>query len=386
MSERKKIAVILSRFPYPLDKGDKLRAFHQIAYIARFHDVYLYALHEEAIREHAMKALQPFCKDIRLYRLNKIEIGLNIVRSFIMQRPVQVGYFYSSRHHKKMTQDIINVKPDTVYCQLSRTAFYGKDLPFRKVIDFQDAFSTNYERMQRTFTGVKKYFYKREGQRMKAFEKNMARWFDEATIISAFDKAKIDISPNRIIVVSNGVDTGYFHSSDASKTCDILFSGNLSYRPNRQAVIYLLEKIAPKLILLKPAIKIKIVGSSGQEFKHFESNNIQISGWVDDIRECYDSAKIFVAPLFTGAGLQNKLLEAMSMGVPCVTTSVTNASLLATENEHVLLANNDDEFVSTIIELLDDTNLQHTLSLNARAFVLENFSWEVANKKLVDLL
>ena len=69
MSERKKIAVILSRFPYPLDKGDKLRAFHQIAYIARFHDVYLYALHEEAIREDAMKALQPFCKDIRLYRL-----------------------------------------------------------------------------------------------------------------------------------------------------------------------------------------------------------------------------------------------------------------------------------------------------------------------------
>ena len=76
----------------------------------------------------------------------------------------------------------------------------------------------------------------------------------------------------------------------------------------------------------------------------------------------------------------------MSMGVPCVTTSVTNASLLATENEHVLLANNDDEFVSTIIELLADTNLQHTLSLSARAFVLENFSWEVANQKLVDLL
>jgi glycosyltransferase involved in cell wall biosynthesis len=386
MSERKKIAVILSRFPYPLDKGDKLRAFHQIAYIAQLHDVYLYALHEEAISVQAMKALEPFCKDICLYKLNKIEIGFQILRSFITQLPVQVGYFYSRRHHKKMTQDIINVKPDTVYCQLSRTAFYGKDLPFRKVIDFQDAFSTNYERMQRTFTGVKKYFYKREGQRMKVFEKNMARWFDEATIISAFDKAKIDISPNRMMVVSNGVDTRYFHSLNAIKTCDILFAGNLSYRPNRQAVIYLLEKIAPKLIPLKPTIKIKIVGASGQEFKHFESDNIQISGWVDDIRESYDSAKIFVAPLFTGAGLQNKLLEAMSMGVPCVTTSVTNASLMATENEHVLLANNDDEFVSTIIELLNNTNLQHKLSLNARALVIENFSWEVANQKLVSLL
>ena len=386
MSERKKIAVILSRFPYPLDKGDKLRAYHQISYLSRFHDIYLYALSDETISVDTLNAVRPFCKDIHIYRLNKVGIILQIIRSFIENIPVQVGYFYSSRLYRKMHTSILSLQPDTVYCQLSRTAYYGKDLPFRNVIDFQDAFSTNYERIQNNFHGLKKFFYKREGRLMKVFEQNMAAWFDETTIISAFDKGKIEISPNHIKIVSNGVDTIYFQSKNAPKTCDLLFSGNLSYLPNRQAVMFLLEKITPKLIACKPDIRIDIVGSSGDEFRKFESANIYIRGWIEDIRESYDSARIFVAPLFTGAGLQNKLLEAMSMGLPCITTSVTNASLLAAENKQVLIANNEDEFVHKIICLLDDTELQKKLASNARNYVTANFSWELANQKLLDLL
>jgi glycosyltransferase involved in cell wall biosynthesis len=90
--------------------------------------------------------------------------------------------------------------------------------------------------------------------------------------------------------------------------------------------------------------------------------------------------------LFTGAGLQNKLLEAMSMQVPCVTSSVTNASLKAIENKHVLIANNEYEFVEKIIQLLNDLQLQNLFKINARNFVEAHYSWDKANRILEDIL
>ncbi len=386
MSGRKKIAVILSRFPFPLDKGDKLRAYHQIGYLSRFHDVYVYALSNEEVDETMMKALSPFCKGIHVFRLSRSGVIVQALLSFIKNIPVQVGYFYSPRHAKKIRESIMALQPDTVYCQLSRTALYGKDLPFRKVIDLQDAFSTNYERIQNSYQGLMKYFYRRESLCMRDFEIKMIGWFDISTIISAFDKGKIQIEPNPLVVVSNGVDTSYYKSAGRTKKYDILFSGNLTYIPNKHAVKFLAEKIAPALAHLRPDIQIVIAGSSGDTLKKYESSNIQIRGWVNDMSVLYDEARIFVSPLFTGAGLQNKLLEAMSMGIPCITTAITNASLLATENEQVLLADNVDEFVSKIIVLLDDAALRQRISTNARIFIEENYNWDKVNQKLADLL
>ena len=150
---------------------------------------------------------------------------------------------------------------------------------------------------------------------------------------------------------------------------------------------FLCEKIAPLLIEKIPTIKINIVGgNSAADFKKYESNHIHFAGWIDDVRIAYDETRIFVAPLFTGAGLQNKLLEAMSMQVPCVASSITNSSLKATENKHVLIANNEYDFVDKIFQLLNDEQLQNLFKINARTFVEENYSWDKANRILEDIL
>ena len=101
MPERKKIVVILSRYPYPLNKGDKLRAYQQIIYISRFHDIYLHALSTEDIDEGMMSALQPFCREIHIYRLHHLEMLLRSIQSLMQNLPVQVGYFFSPAHSKK---------------------------------------------------------------------------------------------------------------------------------------------------------------------------------------------------------------------------------------------------------------------------------------------
>ena len=384
---RKKIAIVLSRFPYPINKGDKLRAYHQIVFLAKQNDIFLYCLSDEKVNENDFNEVKKWCVSVEIFELNKTSIAWNLMNSFLKKLPAQVGYFFNANIQKQIEASILKIKPDVVYGQLARTAFYIKDLPFKRVIDFQDAFSTNYVRIAENATFLKQIFYKRESNLMQSFEQKMLSWFDASTIISDFDKSQIANENENLAVVSNGVDTHYFTASSKEKKYDLLFCGNLSYLPNKNAVIFLCEKIAPLLIEKMPTIKINIVGgNSAADFKKYASNHIHFAGWVEDVRTAYDETKLFVAPLFTGAGLQNKLLEAMSMQVPCVVSSVTNASLIATENKHVLIANNEYEFVEKIIQLLKDEHLQHSFKVNARIFVEENYSWDKANQILENIL
>jgi sugar transferase (PEP-CTERM/EpsH1 system associated) len=384
---RKKIAIVLSRFPYPLNKGDKLRAYHQIVFLSKENDIYLYCLNDEIVNKHDLDEMNKYCVEVQLFALKKRTIAWNLTLSFFKNLPAQVGYFLDAGIQKKIEASILELKPDVVYGQLGRTAFYIKDLPYKRVIDFQDAFSTNYIRIAENATFLKKLFYQRESNLMKSFEQKMLSWFDASTIISDFDKSQIAKENKHLVVVSNGVDTHYFSSKPKEKEYDLLFCGNLSYLPNKNAVIFFCEKIAPLLIDKIPTIKINIVGGSSQtDFKKYESSHIHFAGWVDDVRTAYNETKLFIAPLFTGAGLQNKLLEAMSMQVPCVASSITNASLKATENKQVLIANNEYEFVEKIIQLLNDEHLQNSFKINARTFVEENYSWDKANRILEDVL
>lgn len=386
MASRKKIVVILSRFPYPLDKGDKLRAYHQLQYLSAFHDLYLLVLTEQEVGNEKLAILQPICKRIIQYRLNLADKIFQIGLSVFRQIPVQVGYFFSSRLKRKMHQDIHQLEPDLIYCQLSRTAEYGKDLPYPKIIDFQDAFSTNYSRIKDQYIGPKKWFYARESALMKKYEINMLTWFDKCTIISEFDRQEIASNSQNLFVVPNGVDTDYFKTKNLAKTYDILFLGNLSYIPNRQAAIYLIQKICPLLIAYKKDIKILIAGTSPGPLTQYATSNIDIPGWMPDIRVAYEKSSIFVAPLFSGAGLQNKLLEAMSMELPCITTPIANLSLQATENKDLLLAENEKQFVQQIISLLENATLYTHIKSNASIFVHKNYPWDKANQKLLDLI
>lgn len=385
--KRKKLAIILSRFPYPIDKGDKLRAYHQIISLSQHFDIHLFALCEKMPSESELNTVKQYCTSIDLYHLNRLTIAIQSGLSFFKKLPVQVGYFFSQKHKKNIQEAIIALKPDTIYCQLSRTALYAFDLPFYKVIDFQDAFAMNYNRIQENAHGLKKWFYKRESNRMKSFEGQMLQWFDATTIISSFDKANLSVQPNQTVVIGNGVDFTFFSPQNVDKKYDLLFLGNLSYLPNQNAVRYLIDEVLPKLLKQCPQLTINIAGASmPSSYNSYNSSNITMSGWVDDIRTTYAEAKIFVAPLLTGAGVQNKLLEAMSMALPCVTTSVVNASLQAEEGKQLVIANSSDEFVNQILNLLDNQEKQNQLSKEARRFIEESYSWEKSNAKLAQVL
>ena len=122
-----KIFVLLPRFPYPLEKGDKLRAYNQIKHLAKNHEIHLCAINDVRLRQSDIEALRPFCESIHVINISKARIIFNIARAFFTGKPLQVGYFYTSRGYRTIRRLLREIQPDHIYCQLIRVSEYVKD-------------------------------------------------------------------------------------------------------------------------------------------------------------------------------------------------------------------------------------------------------------------
>lgn len=375
---RKRIIIITSRFPFPLEKGDKLRIFHQIKYLAKYHDIYLVSLNTgKKIPNSSLNELKKYCKKIYVINIDPITQILNLIKAFLKQEPLQVGYFYSKKAHQKIQLIIQETKPDWCYAQLIRTAKY---IQYEKnnIIDYMDTFSKGIERRIDKFPFFIQPIVKREYKITQKYEHDIFKYFTHHTIITKNDRKYIKhINKNDIKVVPNGVDTKYFQPNKRKrKKFDLIFVGNMSYPPNIEAAVYLCEKIVPIIKKTHNDCKILIGGANPHHrVKRLQNKNIKISGWVNDIRDIYASGRIFVAPMFMGTGLQNKLLEAMAMGIPCITTKLANKALLANESQ-IIIAQNEIDFAKSCINLLKDEKLYKNLKNNGLNFVKKNYEWD----------
>jgi sugar transferase (PEP-CTERM/EpsH1 system associated) len=380
-----KILYIVSRFPYPLEKGDKLRAYHQLKDLSKNNDLLLYALSDKNIDEKSIKHIEHFCKKVKVCRLSKASIFLNLLRTTFTRIPWQVGYFYSRTAQREIDSIISEYKPEHIFCQLIRTSEYAKRYTkIPKTLDYMDVFSKGIERRLPTVPSYLKPLYKTEQKRLAKYESSIFTYFDNKIIISEQDK---DLIPhpdkNKIVVIPNGVDSNFFKSVEHTKEYDIIFNGNMSYPPNIESAEYLIRSILPLVIKKKPEIKVLISGANpSARVKALATGNVTVSGWVEDIRENFAKSKILVAPMFMSIGLQNKLLEAMALKIPCITSTLANNALHAKNGESILIADTPEEYATHISELLSDENKAHAIGLNGHSFVVENYSWERENQKL----
>ncbi len=381
------LLVVLSRFPYPLEKGDKLRAYHQLVGLSLNFNITLVCLTEQNISNEHQKALQPFCLKIHIFKLNKVLQIINLCLCILSEKPFQVAYFWQFRIHRKINRIINTVKPDFIYAQLIRTSEYVKDYhACPKIIDYMDAFSKGIERRIPDQSFLNKYFFRQEFIRLKKYERDIFEYFEEHIIISEQDRNYILHSKsNDISILKNGITKHFLEiKPDSVKTYDLIFTGNMSYPPNIAAGIYIAKKILP---LLNKEIRFLISGvNPHHSIRKLASTSIEITGWVEDITESYIKSKIFIAPMFIGTGLQNKLLEAMALGIPCITTTMANTALGAFPEESILIADNEFEFKLQIERLLTDNFLYQKIQKNALSFVQNNFSWEHLNEQLTELI
>ena len=385
-----KIFVLLPRIPYPLEKGDKLRAFNQIKQLAKHNEIVLCALNDNAkvSEQDAFRALQPYCQSINFIRFNKLQILLGLVRAFFKGLPMQCGYFYNRKAAKKVNALIAKHKPDMLYGQLLRVAEYirHKDIP--KAIDYQDIFSYGMKRRADIASFVTRPIYNMEYRRLARYEAAIFDNFNVRTIISEPDRKLFPHEKrDEILIIPNGVDHDFFKPMERVKKYDLVFTGNMSYPPNVNAVEYLANEILPIVWKTRPETTLYIAGATPDpKVKKAASDKIIVSGWLDDIRDAYAQSRVFIAPMRIGTGLQNKLLEAMSMRLPAITSPLANASLGAKPNEEILIGSNAQEMAQNIITLLTDTEKAEQIAQAGFEFTNRVYDWGKATERLEEAM
>ena len=218
--------------------------------------------------------------------------------------------------------------------------------------------------------------------------------FDALTIISEVDSEAIPHKKNgEIHIVPNGVDFDYFKvdslqftvdsatQSGGSQlpTYDLVFCGNMAYAPNVDAARYLVHDIMPLVWSRIPSATLLLAGADPKpSVRSLASKLVTVSGRLDDIRTAYASSTLFVAPMRLGSGLQNKLLEAMAMHLPCVTTSIAATPLGAVPDEHIMVGDTPAALADAIVSLLESPHLRNRIAEEGNRYVTSHYSWSSA--------
>lgn len=384
-----KLLIVLSRFPYPLEKGDKLRAYNQIRILSQYHDIYLAAFSDRKVSSGAIKELKQYCKSIRVFKLSFVGRLIQMVRFFFKGLPFQCAYFYNRRAHNQFLRFVDEVKPDHLYCQLVRTAEYTKNVAVKKTLDYQDVLSKGMHRRCEVAPFYLKPLFKMEYERLRRYENEIFDYFDHKTIITGVDRDLLPHSQNeQIHVIANGVDFSCYSHTESQKKYDLIFSGNMSYAPNVEAAEFIVKSIFPKLKEEFPALRLVLCGAH-PSFKvlALKREGVTITGWVDFMADYYAQSRIFLAPMHIGTGLQNKLLEAMAMKLPCVTSPLAGKPLEGIrEGKEILICNSVTGYIEAIKFLLDNPDQYVEIAENGYRFVKEHYNWEATTSKLRTIL
>ena len=385
-----KILVLTSRLPWPLDKGDKLRAYHLIKQLSKNHDVYLFSLAETPPDASALEALKPYVSDMHIALISPWKRWVRLLWALFSRKPIQIHWFYQHHIHDALLKWQKTVSPDVILCQLVRMAEYVKDThDIPRVLDYMDTLSAGIARQSNLAPLLLRWIYRLEFRRLRSYEATVFDYFDGRTIISDADRKLIQHPEKQLIeVVPNGIDVAFFSRNrnikeTVEKPKTILFTGNMSYPPNVDAAVQLVEHVLPKITT--PHVHVIIAGTEPEtRVKQLASDGVEITGWIPDIRNAYAAADVFVAPLRIGTGQQNKILEAMSMELPCVTTQhvLRGFPKESDENPPMLIADSAEGIAAEIDALLGNPERCLQTGQLSRAWVEKHCDWFQSTQKL----
>lgn len=376
------ILVLCSRVPYPLTGGAKLRMFHTARLLATEHDVDILAVDEEPVADVHINALEQQFRNVFTFTFPKYQFYLNTFPGIISRRPLQTHYFSTKELHRWVERNVDNY--DLLYCNHVRTTEYARGYDMPKVVDLVDAISRNYEAATADASGLWRLIYPVEAHRLRRYEQQMVDEFDRSFVVSEADHRHISDGKkdSTFSVLPNGVreeivERGPSPTSPSGNP-RIVFLGKMDYFPNEDAAVYFARDVFPQIRELLSKAEFIIVGTSPTERVEAlgEEPGVTVTGFVDDPLDYLQDAHVVVAPMRHGAGLQNKILEAMGMGKPVVTTSLGLEGIDAEPGTHLLTADGADELATAVATLLNSERKRNDIGTAARALIEDVYTWK----------
>jgi len=384
-----KILFLANRIPYPPYRGDKLKIFNLAKRLQAHHQLYLITFVQHKEEYAYLPELQKIFTQVHLIYLPKWLSALNCLKALYSKLPLQVLYFSSGAMQAKLNTFLSQNKMDVVHVQHLRMSPYlanHKTLP--RILDLPDAFSLYWERRKTIPRGwITQIFESIEQKRVAKFEWIMNE-YDLSLVCSSEDLAylKKTHAESNLNLLLNGIDLETFSATnhDYGHSINVLFTGNMDYAPNVDAVQYFCSAIWPLVKRKHPEAKFIIAGQRPlkvvQELAN--GNDIVVTGFVKDLAAMYNAASVVVAPLRFGAGTQNKVLEAMAMGIPVVCTNIGFAGLGIQDGQGVYMRSSALEFANTVSDLLSSAILRSQMGREGREIACNRFDWNIIVKQL----
>lgn len=375
-------------FPYPTTSGGKTRAYNLLKFVGTDVDLFLFSFTREAISADRINKLKEIgIKNMRLFQRKKLSHPTNLLAVAKTKTSIFHSLYFNEHILSELKKMITEWKIDLIHFESFYTAFYlNPALNVKQIFGTENIEYRLYEDYAKYIAPLfLKPFYFWEVKKIKHEELtsykradvNLAVLQEEASYIKA-------VSGKPCFVVPNGVDLAYFSFKQKKideKKKTILFIGNFTYFPNVDAVRFFYEQVFSKLA--SEGIEFLIVGKNRGALTFLKNDTrVKTYDFMQDIRDAYYTADIFVSPIRIGGGTNFKILEAMACGVPVIAFPQRAEGIGAKDGKEIFLARNGQEFVSQIGRLVKKQKMVESLQRNARAFIEEHYSWEKIGKKL----
>ena len=386
------ILFLAHRIPWPPNRGDKIRSHHILKYLAKLAPVHVATLTEDADDRAQERELAGLAASYCLADRAK-PLALAGVEAVLKGQPVSLPAFHHSKIDSYVGKLLKTGKISTIVVFSSQMAQYVPDYFAGTVImDFVDVDSAKFESYAETSGWPMQWVHTREGKYLSAYEAQVARNADISLFVSEAEAAlfreRSDLGADKVQPLSNGIDTVFYdpHKVTAEPSLrnhsgpTFVFTGQMDYAPNIDAVSYFASDVMPHICKTHPKALFAIVGrnpSDAVKALH-GSNGIIVTGAVDDVRGWIEGADIIVAPLRIARGIQNKVLEAMAMAKPVIASPEAAEGIAAQDGVHFVVADGADAQVNSICKMLTDNKAAQEMGAVARAHVVSTMSWDAA--------
>ena len=381
-----KILFLSQRVPYPPNRGDKITTWRIIERLRRDHEVICVAFaHDQADRDGA-RELEQMGFPIRTVDLNQKRAKLMALPLLLTGKPLTLGVFGS-----KQLQGIVDElvpEIDLAYAfSSSMGAFLLPHDQIRRVMHFAELDSDKWHQYVERTKPPMSWVYAREWRTLLAFERSIAHQVENNVFCTSLEQTifEQEIPGAPSVVLRNGVDLEYYQPApDQAEAHHIVFVGVMDYFPNVDGCQWFANEILPEIRKQIPEVTFTIVGShpTPEVEQLAQLPGVEVTGFVDDTRDYLRRAALSVAPLRIARGIQNKVLEAMAMGLPVIGTTCATQGTGGTGGEHFLIEDSAKGQIQAVIELLRDRKRAEELARAGRKFVEDHYDWEVTLKVL----
>jgi sugar transferase (PEP-CTERM/EpsH1 system associated) len=385
-----RILYLCHRIPYPPNKGEKIRAFHQLKGLGARHEVDLFTLADQPPDLEGQAALKPYCRQIAVYSVRPAVARLRALPYLLTGTPLTVPYFYSPELQEAVDSALRRHSYGRIFVYCSAMAQYVKgcrDTPI--VTDLVDVDSDKWTQYASHRRFPWSAVYRREGRTLRRLEQEVS---ETSACVLVTTEREADLLRRisgraNVHVLPIGVDLDYFKGSTkvSAPGPTISFTGDMGYFPNQEAVFYFARQVLPLVRKSVPNARFLIVGRnpSRRVLGLRQIDGVEVTGSVPDVRPYLAMATVSVAPFSIASGIQNKILEAMAYGLPVAGTRRAVQGLSAAVAGIVEIGDDAETLALKVVALLRDSELARGIGQESRRRVAADYSWEPILQQLV---